>query len=344
MSLSPTPPYPPRRASIQPEPLGRPERDDLLTLRHLRQPLPTLLYVGPAGRACFERAGETPPPGDVCVGIFAAHCRLYQLQQQGRTPAAILCEPTLPDGTALRWRELLAQDPDLRAIPFVVVGDPEEWPERLLAHAKGIDECLPWDVDPFDLRQRLTFLQQHKADLLAYQGAPPAPQLPRLSPLKRLTDLIIAALALLLLAPGLLFLVFWLRMRGNGPIFVKLPRIGRGYRLIHCWAFRGGDQEGAAAWHQVPRLWNVLRGDLSLVGNRPLPLPEAGRLTTDQWAGRFLAPAGLTGPWRFSPAQPTDDTQTRDLELAYAQQPGLGKDLYWLGRTLGSLLLALGRG
>ncbi|MVN76975.1 hypothetical protein GO988_11625 [Hymenobacter sp. HMF4947] len=93
---------------------------------------------------------------------------------------------------------------------------------------------------------------------------------------------------------------------------------------------------------ELPQLFNVLRGDMSIVGNRPLPLYEAERLTTDQFAARFLAPAGITGLWQVSKrgkggkAGMSED-ERKALDVEYARNYSLKKDLGILLRTVPAL-------
>ncbi|UPL50884.1 sugar transferase [Hymenobacter sublimis] len=92
---------------------------------------------------------------------------------------------------------------------------------------------------------------------------------------------------------------------------------------------------------ELPQLFNVLRGDMSLVGNRPLPLYEAEKLTTDQFATRFLAPAGITGLWQVSKRGKGGDMSAEErkaLDVEYATNYSFRKDLKILLRTFPALL------
>jgi len=155
---------------------------------------------------------------------------------------------------------------------------------------------------------------------------------------KRAFDIFVAVVALLLLSPLMLLIAAAIFIESRGPIFYIAKRAGRGYQVFDFYKFRtmvvGADKKLSELAHrnqysgegkgpvffkvsndpritkvgiflrntsldELPQLFNVLKGDMSLVGNRPLPLYEAENLTTDDYAARFLAPAGITGLWQI---------------------------------------------
>jgi lipopolysaccharide/colanic/teichoic acid biosynthesis glycosyltransferase len=91
---------------------------------------------------------------------------------------------------------------------------------------------------------------------------------------------------------------------------------------------------------ELPQLFNVLKGDMSLVGNRPLPLYEASTLTTDEWAERFMAPAGITGLWQVSKRgkENMSNEERILLDIMYARTRSLKGDLKIMFQTPGALI------
>lgn len=91
---------------------------------------------------------------------------------------------------------------------------------------------------------------------------------------------------------------------------------------------------------EVPQLFNVLMGDMSLVGNRPLPLYEAEQLTSNEWSQRFLGPAGLTGLWQISKRGKEDmsERERKKLDNFYASKYSFWLDIKILLRTFPALL------
>jgi lipopolysaccharide/colanic/teichoic acid biosynthesis glycosyltransferase len=91
---------------------------------------------------------------------------------------------------------------------------------------------------------------------------------------------------------------------------------------------------------ELPQLINVIKGDMSIVGNRPLPLNEAEALTKKKWSRRFRAAAGLTGLWQVEKRGRTGSMSEEErfaLDNYYAEHNSFWGDLVIIFRTFGAL-------
>jgi lipopolysaccharide/colanic/teichoic acid biosynthesis glycosyltransferase len=91
---------------------------------------------------------------------------------------------------------------------------------------------------------------------------------------------------------------------------------------------------------ELPQLVNVLKGDMSIVGNRPIPLYEAEVLTSDEYSTRFMAPAGITGLWQVTKRGKADmsNEERKQLDNTYAENYSFWGDIKLLLRTAKALL------
>lgn len=90
---------------------------------------------------------------------------------------------------------------------------------------------------------------------------------------------------------------------------------------------------------ELPQLFNILKGDMSLIGNRPLPVYEAEKLTTDHAIERFNAPSGLTGLWQVTKRGKKEVSEQERVELdrTYAMNYSFKTDILILAKTIPAL-------
>lgn len=122
------------------------------------------------------------------------------------------------------------------------------------------------------------------------------------------------------------------RKEKQDQAFVKISNDPRVTRLGHFIRNTSIDE--------LPQLFNIFLGHMSIVGNRPLPLYEAEKLTTDKASERFMAPAGLTGLWQVTKRgkKDMDADERRELDNTYARTHSFWGDIKLIARTIPALL------
>jgi exopolysaccharide biosynthesis polyprenyl glycosylphosphotransferase len=187
--------------------------------------------------------------------------------------------------------------------------------------------------------------------------------------LKRLMDIVLSAAALTVLAPVLAVIAILIRRQSPGPVLFRQTRIGQGGRTFTILKFRtmvpDAEQKRAAlaaqslygdgrlfkiendpritpigailrrtSLDELPQLWNVLRGDMSLVGPRP-PLPSEVALYNEHHYARFDVKPGITGPWQVGGRNTIHNFESVvQLETAYIRRWSIWHDLELLCRTV----------
>lgn len=188
---------------------------------------------------------------------------------------------------------------------------------------------------------------------------------------KRWIDVILAAVLLVVSLPVLLAAMLAIRLTNGRPVFFVQQRVGQHCRAIRMFKLRtmrtGAEREESrlardratgiffkleddprttrlGRWlrkysvDEIPQLLNVLKGDMSLVGPRPLlPLDFAAFPKSDQMR-RFSVKPGVTGLWQVSGRNRLDDRDRIRLDLEYVDRWSRGLDLRILARTIPAVI------
>ncbi len=188
---------------------------------------------------------------------------------------------------------------------------------------------------------------------------------------KRAFDLVAGSLALLVLSPVLLVAAALVKGTSPGPVFFRQPRVGRGRRTFGMLKLRTmtadaeqrraevsglNDASGImfkierdprltavgpmlrrTSIDELPQLWNVLRGEMSLVGPRPIPLWVFEQIDDPSFHRRFSVLPGMTGLWQVR-GRPQHYTFMARHDLEYVERWSLWLDLEILARTVPAVL------
>jgi lipopolysaccharide/colanic/teichoic acid biosynthesis glycosyltransferase len=176
---------------------------------------------------------------------------------------------------------------------------------------------------------------------------------------KRVLDVLGAAAGILLLAPVFLLIALTIKLTSPGSIFVAQERHGYGRRRFLMFKFRSlvhkaSDRaaEGPSLTRmtplgrflrrtlldELPVLWNVLLGDMSLVGPRPLTGHDLSRFGEAQLMRRFSVRPGMTGNWQVAEVTALSFEQQAALDVSYIDEWSLALDLKILARTVPAML------
>jgi exopolysaccharide biosynthesis polyprenyl glycosylphosphotransferase len=186
--------------------------------------------------------------------------------------------------------------------------------------------------------------------------------------LKRAMDIAGAGAGLIVLSPLVLVIAIAIKLTSPGPVLFRQPRVGRANREFHMWKFRTmvkgahrmqadlahlNEMEGGAMFKivddpritpvgrmlrrasldELPQLWNVLRGEMSLVGPRPLVPAENDHVIGWHRTRLDLTP-GLTGPWQVMGRNAIPFQEMVKLDYLYVTDWSLWSDIKLLLRTL----------
>ena len=194
--------------------------------------------------------------------------------------------------------------------------------------------------------------------------------------IKRLMDLVISIIATIVLSPVMLITAIAIKLDSPGPVIFKQDRVGQNGRTFNIYKFRSmcadaedrkeelleqNEMDGfmfkikndprvtkvgkfirKTSIDELPQLFNVIKGDMSLVGTRPPTVDEVSQYKRGQWRRISIKP-GVTGLWQISGRNSISDfDEVVELDLRYIDNWSLYADIAILFKTVGVLLTKKG--
>jgi len=194
--------------------------------------------------------------------------------------------------------------------------------------------------------------------------------------LKRVLDFAVALVAVLMASPIMILTALAIKLDSPGPVLFRQTRVGKWGEQFPCYKFRSmytdaeqrlkdlaalNEADGPVfkikddprvtrvgriirklSIDELPQLFNVLKGEMSLVGPRPLPVRDVSKFEEGWLLRRFCVIPGLTGLWQVSGRSAVAYPERAALELEYVEGWSLWRDLRILLRTLPVVVAGLG--
>ncbi|MCF8233950.1 MAG: sugar transferase [Bacteroidales bacterium] len=343
--------------------------------------------------------------------------------------SAIICEDNLPGMNGIGLHKMITSRLKLTETPFIIISHEKKPELKQEAIKAGIDDLYFLPIRTEHLHTRIAFLSRFKKEYQSQsENSAAAPEY-KIPLIKRLFDVFVSGIALILLSPLFLLVAIAIKIESKGPLFYTSKRVGTGYKIFDFYKFRSmftgadarlkelehlnkyaGEKEEKGKpemeiisacprcaklpegeycsptlyaagekiceyWYgiqkkekghstfkkikddprvtkvgkfirntsidELPQLINVLKGDMSIVGNRPLPLYEAELLTSDDWSARFMGPAGITGLWQVElrgKKGEMSEEERKALDNQYARTYSFWGDIRLIMRTIPALL------
>ena len=242
----------------------------------------------------------------------------------------------------------------------------------MLLEEQGITTHLLSDLFP----QKLARSQSTDLDGLPLVSLHSAPLFSWRTEAKRIFDFVSAMVLLLIAAPALVLVAIMIKLESKGPVFFVQERVGLNKRRFKMLKFRTMQRDAEARMSEIehlnektgpifkirndprvtsvgrwlrrtsidelPQLINVLLGDMSIVGPRPLSVRDATRMELAWQKRRFSVKPGLTCLWQISGRSNLSFEQWMQLDLEYIDHWSLGLDASILLRTIPAIVLARG--